>query len=316
MSIDNDSIKWLSNLLGSGVKFGEPMSRHTYFRVGGPADALIYPDSVEKLKEVIFRAKEKGIPYIVMGDGSNLVVRDNGIPGMVIVLTKCLNEISSSGGNGESVLIKAMAGVRTQTFCRYAIEEGLSGINFALGIPGTVGGAIIMNAGTSSGSISDVLDSVNVMLSTGEISGIKREDLGFSYRNLSWNKCSANLQREEPVIIDGCFRLIHSDPAKLKKEAGDILKKRRDNQPTGKASAGCFFKNPPSGKTAGQLIDMAGLKGMSVGDAEVSEKHANFIINRGSASASDILGLMQLIQETVFKKFNISLEPEVKIVGI
>ncbi len=124
------------------------------------------------------------------------------------------------------------------------------------------------------------------------------------------------MQREEPVIIDGCFRLIHSDPAKLKKEAGDILKKRRDNQPTGKASAGCFFKNPPSGKTAGQLIDMAGLKGMSVGDAEVSEKHANFIINRGSASASDILGLMQLIQETVFKKFNISLEPEVKIVGI
>jgi len=316
MSIDKDSINWLNNLFGSCIKFGEPMSRHTYFRVGGPAEAFICPDNTEKLKELLRWAGDKKIPYTVMGDGSNLVVRDKGIPGIVIVLTKCLNRISRSGGNGESVLIEAMAGVRTQTFCRYAIEEGLSGINFALGIPGTVGGAIMMNAGTSSGSISDVLESVNVMLSSGTMLRIKREELDFSYRKLSWNKIITGSHREEPIIINGCFRLFQSDPVELKKEARTILKKRRDNQPIGTASAGCFFKNPPSGKTAGQLIDMAGLKGTRIGGAEVSARHANFIVNTGAASASDILGLMQLVQETVFKKLNIRLEPEVKIVGI
>ena len=303
-------------MFGSCVKFSEPMSRHTYFRVGGPADAFICPDNVEKLKELLRWAGDKRIPYTVIGDGSNLVVRDKGIPGIVIVLTKCLNGISRSGGNGESVLIEAMAGVRTQTLCRYAIEEGLSGINFALGIPGTVGGAIMMNAGTSSGSISDVLDSVNVMISSGTMLRIKREELDFSYRKLSWDINFTESHREEPIIIDGCFRLFQSDPLELKREARAILKKRRDNQPTGLASAGCFFKNPPSGKTAGQLIDMAGLKRTRIGGAEVSARHANFIVNTGAASASDILELMELVQETVFKKFNIRLEPEVKIVGI
>ncbi|MFO7665413.1 MAG: UDP-N-acetylmuramate dehydrogenase [Desulfobacterales bacterium] len=316
MSIDKDSISWLNNLFGSCVKFSEPMSRHTYLRVGGPADAFICPDNIEKLKELLLWAKDKRIPYTVIGDGSNLVVRDKGIPGIVIVLTRCLNGISRSGGNGESVLIEAMAGVRTQTLCRYAIEEGLSGINFALGIPGTVGGAIMMNAGTSSGSISDVLDSADALLSSGTILKIKREDINFSYRKFSWNINFTESQQEEPVIIDGCFRLFQSDPVKLKKEARVILKKRRDNQPTGMASAGCFFKNPLSGKTAGQLIDMAGLKGTRIGGAEVSSRHANFIVNTGAASASDILGLMELVQETVFKKFNVRLEPEVKIVGI
>jgi UDP-N-acetylmuramate dehydrogenase len=316
MSIDNDTIKWLRNLLGSGVKFGEPMSRHTYFRVGGPADAFVSPDRPEKLNEILRRARDMGIPHTVIGDGSNLLVRDKGIPGIVIVLTGCFNQISRFGENSESALVKAMAGVRTQTLCRYAMEEGLSGMNFALGIPGTVGGAIIMNAGTSSRSVSDVLVSVNVITPTGDLSEIKRKDLDFSYRKLSWNKMLMKQHGEEPVIIDGSFRLTYSDPAELKKEARAVLMKRRVSQPAGKASAGCFFKNPPSGKTAGQLIDMAGLKGMRIGGAEVSGKHANFIVNRGSASASDILGLMQLIQETVLKKFNVSLEPEVKIIGI
>ncbi len=316
MSIDKDSINWLNNLFGSCIKFSEPMSKHTYFRVGGPADAFVCPDNVEKLKELLRWASDKRIPYTVIGDGSNLVVRDKGIPGIVIALTKCLNEISSSGRDGEFVLIKAMAGVRTQTLCRYAIEEGLSGINFALGIPGTIGGAIMMNAGTSSGSISDVLDSVNVMLSSGIMLRIKREDLDFSYRKLSWGKNFIKSYQEEPIIIAGWFRLYQSDPVELRNEARIILKKRRDNQPTEAASAGCFFKNPPSGKTAGQLIDAAGLKGTRIGGAEVSARHANFIINTGTASASDILALMQLIQETVFNKFNINLEPEVTIFGI
>lgn len=316
MPMDGDSINRLNNLFGSSVKFGEPMSKHTYFRVGGPAEAFICPGSIGSLQEVLRLATDKGIPHIVIGEGSNLLVKDKGFPGIVIVLTECLNEISHSGSNGESVLVKAMAGVRTQTLCRYAIEEGLSGFNFALGIPGTVGGAIMMNAGTALGSVSDVLDSVNILIPSGPIMRIKREELNFSYRRLSWGKNFTEPGESEPVIIDGCFRLIQSEPAKLRNDAKAILKKRKANQPAERPSAGCFFKNPPSGKTAGQLIDMAGLKGMRIGGAEVSAKHANFIINTGTASASDILELMQLIQKTVFKKFNICLEPEVKIVGI
>jgi len=145
---------------------------------------------------------------------------------------------------------------------------------------------------------------------------IKREELDFSYRKISWGKIFTKSHHEEPIIIDALFRLFKSDPVKLRNEARAILKKRRDSQPTEMASAGCIFKNPPSGKTAGQLIDTAGLKGMRIGGAEVSPKHANFIVNTGTASASDILGLMQLIQETVLKKFNINLEPEVKVFGI
>jgi len=252
----------------------------------------------------------------VIGDGSNLLVKDNGIPGIVILLTKCLNKIVFSGKEKEPVLVTAMAGVRTQALCRFAIEEGLSGMNFALGIPGTVGGAIMMNAGTLYGSVSDILDSVNIMTSSGTMLKITKDEMAFSYRKLSWNKNLTGQSEGEPIIIDGCFRLSLSDPALLKKEAGRILKKRRENQPAEKPSAGCFFKNPPAGKTAGQLIDMSGLKGTRIGGAEISVKHANYIINTGKASASDILELMQLIQKKVFDRFNINLEPEVKIVGV
>ncbi len=154
------------------------------------------------------------------------------------------------------------------------------------------------------------------MISSGAMLEITKDEMAFSYRKLSWNINLTDQYEGEPIIIDGCFRLRRSDPALLKKEAGRILKKRQENQPAEMPSAGCFFKNPPAGKTAGQLIDMAGLKGTRIGGAEISAKHANFIVNTGKASASDILELMQLVQKKVFDKFNINLEPEVKIVGI
>jgi len=316
MLLDQDSRNRLKNMLGKCVAFDEPMSKHTYFRVGGPAEAFIVPESIEQLAEITSWSGNNGIPYIVIGDGSNLLVKDNGIPGIVILLTKCLSGIVCSGKETEPILVTAMAGVRTHTLCRFAIREGLSGINFALGIPGTVGGAIIMNAGTSHGSISDILDSVNVMISSGAMLKITTDEMTFSYRKLSWNKLLTDRGKGEPIIIDGCFRLHRSDPAMLKKEAGRILKKRQENQPAEMHSAGCFFKNPPAGKTAGQLIDMAGLKGIKIGGAEISAKHANFIVNSGKATASDILELMRLAQKKVFDKFNINLEPEVKIVGV
>jgi len=316
MLLDQDSRNRLKSLFGSCVGFDEPMSRHTYFRVGGPAEAFIAPENIGQLAEIISWSRDKDIPYIVIGGGSNLLVKDNGIPGIVILLTKCLNKIVFSGKEKEPVIVTAMAGVRTQTLCRFAIREGLSGMNFALGIPGTVGGAIMMNAGTSYGSVSDILDSVNVMISSGAMLKITKDDMTFSYRKLSWNKNLTDQYEEEPIIIDGCFRLCPSDQVLLKKEAARILKKRRENHPAEMPSAGCFFKNPHADKTAGQLIDMAGLKGAMIGGAKISAKHANFIVNTGKASASDILELMQLAQKKVFDRFNINLEPEVKIVGI
>lgn len=316
MLLDQEIKKRLVNLFGSKVKFDEPMSRHTYFKVGGPAEAFVMPESVEQLLQLVSWSGEKNIPYIVAGDGSNLLVRDKGIQGIVIVLTKCLNRIFRIKEDKESVMIKAMAGVRTQTLCRFAIEEGLSGINFALGIPGTVGGAIMMNAGTSLGSISDILESVNIMTSSGAILKMEKDEIDFSYRSLSWKRRMENPGDGDPIILEGSFRLGKSDTLLLKKEAEVILKKKNESQPTKMPGAGCFFKNPVSGKTAGQLIDIAGLKGTRIGGAEISVKHANFIVNTGTASASDILVLMQLVQETVFNKFNINLQPEVNIVGI
>ncbi|MBU1055926.1 MAG: UDP-N-acetylmuramate dehydrogenase [Proteobacteria bacterium] len=314
MLLDQDIKKWLVNYFDENVKFDEPMSKHTYFKVGGPAKAFVTPESTEQLYKLISWSQENNIEYIVIGDGSNLLVSDNGIQEIVIVLSKYLNRISIIKEENESVLITAMAGVRTQNLCRFAIEEGLSGINFALGIPGTIGGAIMMNAGTHFGSISDILESINIMQSSGDILKLEKDDIDFSYRNLSWKRKTSDSR--DPIILEGSFMLKKSDPIELKKEAELILKKRNESQPTKLPSAGCFFKNPATGKTAGELIDMADLKGARIGGAEISGKHANFIVNTGNASASDILSLMKLVQETVFNKFNINLLPEVKIVGV
>lgn len=313
---DLDIKKWLANHFGEMVLFDEPMSKHTYFKVGGNAKAFVMPESTEQLYKLILWSGENNIPYIVIGDGSNLLVSDKGIQEIVIVLSKCLNRISIIMEEKESVLITAMAGVKTQTLCRFAIEKGLSGINFALGIPGTIGGAIMMNAGTHFGSISGILESINIMQPSGDILKLEKDDIDFSYRNLSLKRKIKPSDSRTPIILEGSFMLKKSDAIELKKEAGLILKKRNESQPTKMPSAGCFFKNPPTGKTAGELIDMSDLKGTRIGGAEISEKHANFIINTGNASASDILSLMKLVQETVFNKFKINLLPEVKIIGI
>lgn len=310
------------------VKFNEPMSRHTSLRVGGPADAYVEPETVEELSMLVNWLWQNSLEYIIIGEGTNLLVRDNGIRGTVIVLTKCLNEIAHTrrvkdGG----IIVKAMAGTRMRSLCSFAINHGLEGMNMALGIPGTVGGGIMMNAGTVHGSMENVLDSINVLMPTGQIKRIGKQDLKFHYRKLDITQlpsadCSFETDSQkpgtmtcQPIILDGCFCLDPSDPRKIKKEAEQILNTRKRSQPKGLPSAGCFFKNPGSGETAGQLIDKAGLKGKSIGGAQVSEKHANFIINRGRASASDIISLMELIQETVSGIFNVDLEPEIKIVG-
>jgi len=315
MLLDHDSIKWLASHFGGNVKFDEPMSRHTSLRVGGPAEAFVIPENIEALKGLIKWSWQKKIPYLVIGDGTNLLVKDSGINGIVVVLTKCLKTITQTGTGTDGVIVTAMAGARLRTLCSFALERGLEGINFAVGIPGTIGGGIMMNAGTVHGAMESALESINVLLPTGRSRRIKREKLNFSYRNLSLNNEKIDSCRGQPIVLDGCFCLRPSDPEKLKKEAQAILKTRKERQPTGLPSAGCFYKNPVSGKTAGELIELAGLKGKSIGGAEISSKHANFIVNRQRASAADFLALMELVEETVSKMFNIDLEREVKIVG-
>lgn len=315
MALDHDSIKWLASHFGGNVKFDEPMSRHTSLRVGGPAEAFVIPENIEALKGLIKWSWQKKIPYLIVGDGTNLLVKDSGINGIVVVLTKCLKTITQTGTGTDGVIVTAMAGARLRNLCSFALERGLEGINFAVGIPGTIGGGIMMNAGTAYGAMESALESINVLLPTGRSRRIKREKLNFSYRNLSLNNEKIDSCQGQPIVLDGCFCLRPSDPEKLKKEAQAILKTRKERQPTGLPSAGCFYKNPVSGKTAGELIELAGLKGKSIGGAEISSKHANFIVNRQRASAADFLALMELVEETVSKMFNIDLEREVKIVG-
>lgn len=315
MVLDSDSKKWLKSRFHNNVKFDEPMSKHTSLRVGGPAEAFVAPENIEVLKVLVTWSWQKKIPYLIIGNGTNLLVKDSGINGVVIVLTKCLKTISQTDINTDWVIVTAMAGVRMQTLCSFALERGLEGMNFAIGIPGTVGGGIMMNAGTSYGSMKSVLESINILLPTGQVHKIKKAKLNFAYRKLSWNKEQIDVNRGQQIVLDGCFRLHPSDPEKLKKEAKKILETRRQRQPTSLPSAGCFFKNPASGKTAGELIEAAGLKGKSIGGAKISSKHANFIINQHKASAADFLALMELVEETVLKMFNINLKREVKVVG-
>jgi len=319
MLIDHSLKAFLENISAGNVRFDEPMSRHTSLRVGGTADFFTEPESLEVLIDIVKWTSGKGIPYLIIGGGSNLLVRDQGIRGLVISLKKCLNSITENKRNDNFVEVSAGAGVKLQKLCFFAINKGLKGTNFALGIPGSVGGAIMMNAGTEHGVIENVLNSIDVLMPDGKIKRIDKTNLDFSYRELALkleqNKGAVNRSNNRPIIISGNFLLIRNEPLKLKKEAESILAARNRKQPTNLPSAGCFFRNPQSGMTAGELIDKAGFKGKIMGGALISMKHANFIINRDNASAADIIALKEKAQERVDKRFNIFLEPEVKIVG-
>ena len=315
MLIDNAGEKNLRNITGDNIRFNEPMSRHTSLRAGGPADIFTEPEDIGALIAIVKWASSEGIPYLIIGGGSNLLVRDNGIRGLVISLKKCLTRITLKSRGTDLVEVSAGAGARLQALCSFAIDKGLKGMNFAIGIPGSVGGAIMMNAGTRHGFMEKVLYSVNFLMPDGKTKKINKADLDFHYRELVWNSGQDQDTKSRPIITSGKFLLTPANPAELKKEAESFLLERNKKQPVNMPSAGCFFKNPRSGMTAGELIDKAGLKGESVGGAGVSREHANFIINRDNASAEDIITLMEKVRQQVDTHFNILLEPEVEIVG-
>jgi len=311
--VDNSLKNWLKEKWRGRVRFDEPMSKHTSLRVGGPADVYAEPETREEMIRLIQECGRQNLSCTVIGGGTNLLVKDRGIRGLVISMMKFGSEICPSS---EAVL-SVSAGMKLGSLCRYCIDRGLEGMNFAVGIPGTVGGAVMMNAGTASGSMQDTVESLDVLHSDGRICRLQRTQLHFAYRSLKTSAFSLKAGLSDFVaLVSVRFCLWPADPEKLKKEAQSMMEIRRKKQPVTVPSAGCFFKNPAAGPgSAGELIDRAGLKGKYVGGAQISEKHANFIINRNSASAADILTLAEIVRETVSEKFGIILETEVKIIG-
>jgi UDP-N-acetylmuramate dehydrogenase len=315
-NIGYEEKEWMKELLGTNVRFDEPMSRHSSFRAGGPAAVFARPKTPESLLELIRWAWEKGIRFRIIGDGTNLLVKDSGFPGILIVLSRCFKTISIVEECGETVKVKAMAGARLKALCRFAVKNRLEGMKFAVGIPGTVGGAVMMNAGTAYGSLADVIDSVSFFHPNKGVVTLSKKELAFSYRKLEPNLNPIG-NGTSPIVLEGIFILNKSPKTveELGAEVRDVLEKRWAGQPLDLPSAGCFFKNPPGGKPAGQLIDSAGLKGKQVGGARVSDRHANFIVNCGQASGADILSLAEMVRQTVWESFGVILEPEVQILG-
>lgn len=314
MPLGTEEKNWLTEQFGRYVRFDEPMTRHTYFKVGGPAEAFVTPPDMAGLEQLMSWCRSGRQPWMVIGGGSNLLVKDGGIGGIVISLGRCLKDIRTTEG-GSDIRLTAQTGVKLPSLCRYCIERGFAGLNFALGIPATVGGAIVMNAGTARGSMADVLESIDCLQPDGRWVRFDRRELDFSYRCLSWKGSGPNDEGVIPIIVDGSFSLKPGDAKMLADEAEEILKLRAAKQPIDQPSAGCFFKNPTPDRSAGELIEKAGLKGRQIGKARVSTRHANFIVNTGGATARDILSLMELVQKRVADKFEVELVPEVKIVG-
>jgi len=301
------------------LAFDEPMAAHTWLRVGGPADVYVWPKDDAELIALIKWLASQDVAYVIIGGGSNLLVTDKGIRGVVIDITAGIKGLSLLSGeaeepeNTEISIVQAMAGENLSRLCRFAIDKGLGGLNFAIGIPGSVGGAILMNAGAAGAAVENVLTRVRVLFPDGRVAELQKSQLAFRYRGVTVP--GAHDPLHPPVILEGWFKLQATDRDVLEKEADALLKQRRRRQPKGAASAGCFFKNPENAEPAGKLIEQAGMKGVNVGDAQVSEEHANFIVNRGQATAADIFGLMERIQEAVYQQFHIALEPEVRIAG-
>jgi len=277
------------------------MSQYTSLGIGGPADALAFPKDEKDLAALVSMAQRRNIPYYVMGRGTNLLIRERGIRGLVLNLSSGFRKISSTGDR-----ISAGAGILLTEMIRFAMERGLSGLSPLYGVPGTMGGGLAMNAGAWGTDVGQRTESIALMNGDGRVRRLSRETLTFGYRQLDLEPGS--------IIVEGTFLLESQSPEKTKEEIAHYQKKRQQTQPLQFPSAGSIFKNP-SGSSAGKIIEEVGLKGRSVGGAEISAIHGNFIINAGGATADHVLELMDLIQDRVRREKGITLEPEVRIVG-
>lgn len=279
----------------------EPMSKHTTFKIGGNASLVVYPENEEQISEIVKTAKTAGIRLITVGNGSNLLVDDDGIDACVMILDEHFSDIRLI----DDETVYASAGAMLIKVCRFAYENGLSGLEFAYGIPGTCGGGAFMNAGAYGGEMKDVLVKCSHIDKDGNIGCLENDDLKLSYRHSAYydNDC----------IITGLYlKLKKGDKAEIKEKMDDLISRRRNKQPLEFPSAGSTFKRP-EGYFAGALIEECGLRGRSVGGAQVSEKHCGFVINKGGATCKDVLELCKICSDTVYDKKGVKLEMEIRV---
>ncbi len=304
--MQNNAFKELSKNIKGKILFHVPLSRYTSLRVGGPADIMIYPSDVMELQKVICFSQTQAIPYFVIGRGSNLLIKDGGLKGIAIRLSLGFKRIKllNHSRNHTSVLVEA--GVSLKRLLKFCIGRGLSGLEFLSGIPGSIGGALAMNSGAQGRQMKDVTESLALITPQTEVIERSKDHLNFEYRKLHLPTGT--------IILKAQILMKHRSKRIILSEVEKIKKWRRQTQPLNLPSAGSVFKNP-IGKSAGQLIEQTGLKGFRVGNAKISEKHANFIVNLGGATAKDILSIMGIIQNRVYQKTGIRLEPEIKIAG-
>lgn len=283
------------------IKFKEPLRYHTSLRIGGPADVFIVPKDEEDLKKTILLTNKYKRSFYVIGNGTKLLVLDRGIRGVVVKISNVLDDVQFSEDD-----VLAGSGGSISHLSMLAAQRGSSGLEFAIGIPGTVGGAVVMNAGAHGQSIGDIVTSVTVLDMRGEIRVLSRENIAFDYRKSS-------LQDSREIILKARFKLKKGECARIQGKMEELIQWRRKTQPS-LPNAGSMFKNPKDDYAA-RLIDAAGLKGARIGDAQVSNEHANFIVNLEKARAEDVLALMCVIQQEVYNRFDVCLMPEIKILG-
>ena len=298
----------LAGLSNLDLRWNVPLARHTTFRLGAPVTCLAQPRSITALQALIRRLVQEGIPYFLLGAGSNLLAADEPWDGVAIQLGQCCGEIRLNPPDHvtEMQRLEVGAGVKLARLLRFSLRQGLAGFEPLVGIPGTVGGAVVMNAGTGGGSITDVLDAITIMDTNGDWDQIPKSQLDIGYRSVTLP--------DRSFILEAHFSVVPTDPKQLRGKLQATMRQRRQTQPLGWPSAGCIFKNPP-GQSAGALIERVGLKGLRCGDAEISSRHGNWIINLGHASAKDVLTLVRIAEERVFEEFGIHLEREIRVLA-
>jgi len=306
----SDQLRGLLSGLKGAVLFNEPMKEYTSFRIGGPAEAMVFPCDEAELSKIIHIARGEKVPLFVLGKGTNLLVGDKGLRGIVVSLSsslagECFREIIKINEINGMVYIYAGAGAALARLLRFTIQNGLSGLEFTAGIPGSLGGAVIMNAGSYGREMKDVLDSVRIIDRNGSLADVPAKDISFKYRRTAIHGTA---------VAGAVLRLNKGDPEKIKKTVEENISRKRMSQPLSKPSAGSIFRNP-NGKRAWELIDSAGMRKASAGGASVSPLHANFIINNGNATAGDVISLIKQIGRKIEKDTGTTLELEVKIVG-
>lgn len=294
--------KFCTCLGSDNVKLQEPMSKHTTFRIGGPADFYLCPHSTKEVQQTVQICKEENLPYFILGNGSNLLVSDKGYRGAIIQLWENFSDISV-----KDCCITAKAGALLSKVAAEALEEGLTGMEFASGIPGTIGGAVFMNAGAYGGEMKDIIKEVKVLDDQGEVRVLSNEEMKLGYR-------TSIVKEKGYTVLSAVLQLKKGDVSVIRETMEDLKNRRTSKQPLGMPSAGSTFKRP-EGYFAGKLIMDSGLRGFSVGGAQVSEKHCGFVVNKGGATAEDVTALIREVQRRVKEKFGVELETEVRFLG-